>query len=98
MRARVLRSVSAEPAAGSDMATATTISPAQTRGITRLRSSSQAKCSMARTGPTELSKIGKATAGETCANSSNTKRASVLPSPSPPYAGATLIPRKPISA
>ena len=42
------------------------------------------KCSMARTGPTEDSKMGKATAEETLANSSSTSTASRLPSPRPP--------------
>src|SRR3546814_5331156 len=60
----VLRSVSAEPASGSDIDTATTISPRQTAGTTRRFSASDPKCSMARTGPTDDSKMGKATRSE----------------------------------
>jgi len=98
IRARVFRSVSAEPASGSDIDTATTSSPLQTAGSTFRRSASGAKCSIARAGPTELSKTGNAIAGETFANSSRTSSASRLPSPRPPYASATLMPRNPISA
>src|SRR3546814_5308796 len=72
----VLRSVSAEPASGSDIDTATTISPRQTAGTTRRFSASDPKCSMARTGPTDDSKMGKATAEEIFANSSRTISAS----------------------
>src|SRR3546814_9369620 len=66
----VLRSVSAEPASGSDIDTATTISPRQTAGTTRRFSESDPKCSMARPGPTDDSKMGKATAEEIFANRS----------------------------
>src|SRR3982750_4264224 len=69
MRARVFRSATAEPASGSDIDTATTSSPRQTAGSTLRRSASGAKCSIARAGPTELSKTGNAIAGETFANS-----------------------------
>ena len=63
MTPRVLRSVSALPASGSDIETATIISPAHTAGTMRFLSASGAKCSIARTGPTDDSKIGKATRG-----------------------------------
>ena len=63
----VVRSVNAEPALGSDIDTATTILPWQTCGITFCFNSSEAKCSIAFTGPTQLSNIGNATA-EDCAN------------------------------
>ena len=57
----VVRSVKAEPAFGSDIETATTIFPAQTSGMTFCFNSSEAKCSIALTGPTQLSNIGNAT-------------------------------------
>jgi hypothetical protein len=60
------------------MATATIISPLQTRGMMRAFSSSPAKCSIARTGPTLDSKMGNATAEEILANSSSTSSASTL--------------------
>src|SRR5205823_6617734 len=71
-------------AAGSDIDTATISSPRQTRGTTRCRRDSAAKRSIARTGPTQDSKTGKASAEEHLPNSSNTSRASRLPRPSPP--------------
>ena len=80
----VVRSVKAEPAFGSDIETATTIFPAQTSGMTFCFNSSEAKCSIALTGPTQLSNIGNATAEETLANSSMTSRASKLDKPNPP--------------
>ena len=82
--ALVVRSVSAEPALGSDIDTATTIFPLHTSGIILFFNSSEAKCSMAFTGPTQLSNIGKATADDTLANSSMTNRASRLDKPNPP--------------
>src|SRR3546814_17992460 len=53
---------------------------------------------MARTGPIDDSKMGKATAEEIFANSSRTISASRLPRPRPPSSAGMLIPRKPISA
>ncbi len=49
--ARVVRSVSAEPACGSDIETATWMSPRHTAGTTRCLSVAEAKRSIARTGP-----------------------------------------------
>ena len=95
--ALVVRSVKADPAFGSDMDTATTILPLQTSGMTFSLSSSEAKCSIAFTGPTQLSNMGNATAEETFANSSITNKASRLDSPKPPYLSETLIPKNPIS-
>ena len=93
----VVRSVRADPALGSDMETATTIFPLQTSGIIFSLSASEAKCSIAFTGPTQLSNIGNATAEEIFANSSITKRASRFDRPNPPYLSDTFIPKNPIS-
>ena len=67
-----------------DIDTATIFSPRHTAGITRWRSDSLPKYSIARTGPTQDSNTGKATAPETLASSSMTISASTLPSPRPP--------------
>ena len=93
----MVRSVRADPAFGSDIETATTILPLQTSGIILFFNSSEAKCSIAFTGPTQLSNIGKATAEEILANSSMTNNASRLESPNPPYFSETFIPKNPIS-
>ena len=93
----MVRSVNADPALGSDIDTAIIMLPLQTSGMTLILRSSFAKCSMAFTGPTQLSKIGKATAEDIFANSSITIRASRLERPNPPYFLSTLIPKKPIS-
>ena len=94
----VVRSVRAVPAFGSDIATATIISPAQTCGTIRCFSSSGAKCTTARRGPKLDSNTGNASGDEILAISSITMTASRWPSPCPPSSVGRFTPRYPMSA
>ena len=95
--ALVFKSVKPVPALGSDILTATTISPLQTLGITLFFSASEPKCSMTFTGPAFASNTGQPTAEDIFPNSSRTIIASRLERPSPPYSVGVLIPKKPNS-
>ena len=96
--ALVVKSVKADPALGSDIDTAITISPKHTLGRTSFLSSSGAKEEIANAGPKLDSNTGKATAIDIFAISSRTKTASKWLRPAPPYFSGRLIPKKPNSA
>ena len=68
--ALVVKSVKPVPALGSDILTATTISPWQTFGITLCFKASEPKCSITFTGPAFASKTGQPTAEDIFPNSS----------------------------
>ena len=95
--ALVFKSVNPVPAPGSDILTATTISPLQTLGMTLFFRASVAKCCKTFTGPAFASKTGQPTAEEIFPNSSRIIIASKFVRPWPPYSVGVFTPRKPIS-
>ena len=93
----VRMSVAAEPASGSEMATAIVFSPAMMSGSQRSRCSSVPRWVITWAGPVLASKIWKAAGRHTLPNSSITASAWASGAPEPPYCSGCAMPRKPRS-
>src|SRR5690606_30974420 len=97
-RARVVMSVAAEPASGSEMPMAIVTSPLTTFGRYVSRCSWVPKNSSTRAGPTFASNTWKAAERHSLASSSITMSASRRVPPAPPCSSGRARPRKPSSA
>jgi hypothetical protein len=86
-------SVAAEPASGSEIATAIVASPAVVGGSHRSRCSGVPSNSTTRIAPTAASKMANAGGRHSLPNSSSTSRASSSGACQPPYSSGSVMPR-----
>src|SRR5579859_1658015 len=91
-------SVAADPASGSEIATAIVVSPRITGGSSARLCSSVPDSWMTRAGPAQASKTGHAATGLALASSSMTISASSSGRSDPPYSAGCVMPSRPRSA